>query len=147
MCILASSRKPIVYKNGIHIWIKSVDESNANLMILLSFIILGHPDWKKSDIKIFDICKEDEIQEVKERMKELLESGRLPITLNNISILIQKEEVSAKKIINTNSADAGLTIIGFREESLKHEQTRLFEGYDDLGNILFVNSCNDKIID
>lgn len=147
VCILASSRKPIVYKNGIHIWIKSIDESNANLMILLSFIILGHPDWKKSDIKIFDICKEGEIQEVKERMKELLEGGRLPITLNNISIIVQKEEVSAKKIINTNSADAGLTIIGFREESLKHEQTKLFEGYDDLGNILFVNSCNDKIIE
>ncbi|WP_224490885.1 amino acid permease [Robertkochia flava] len=69
VCILASSRKPVIYKNGIHIWIKTTDAANANLMIILSFILLGHPDWKNSDIRIFDICKQDEIGEVKRQMK------------------------------------------------------------------------------
>lgn len=147
VCILASSRKPIFYKNGIHIWIKTTDEDNANLMILLSFIILGHPDWRKGNIKIFDICKENEIKEVRQRMHDLLEGGRLPITKQNIEILVQKENVSAKTIINKYSADAGLTIMGFREESLKHEESRLFQGYDELGNILFVNSHGKKLIE
>ena len=43
ICILACSEKPMNMRNGIHIWINSLDTENANLMILLSFIILGHP--------------------------------------------------------------------------------------------------------
>ncbi len=147
VCILASSRKPVIFKNGIHIWIKSIDEDNANLMILLSFIILGHPDWHGSNISIFDICREDEIRDVRKRMKELVESGRLPITTQNIRFIIQKEGMKTKSIINENSADAGLTIIGFREESLKRDQEKLLKGYDEPGNILFVNACSKKIIE
>ena len=147
VCILASSRKPIIYKNGIHVWIKSTDAENANLMIILSFILLGHPDWKKSDIKIFDICKQDEIIEVKQRMNELIEKGRLPITSQNIKILVEEEGKSYKSIINTNSATAGLTIVGFHEDSIRNLNTSIFEGYDDLGNVLFVNSLQNKQIE
>jgi hypothetical protein len=43
--------------------------------------------------------------------------------------------------------NVGFTIMGFREESLNHEGTRLFEGYEDLGNILFVNSYSKKMIE
>ena len=147
VCILASSRKPIIYKNGIHVWIKSTDAENANLMIILSFILLGHPDWKKSDIKIFDICKQDEIVEVKKRMNELIEKGRLPITSQNIKILVEEEGKSYKSIINTNSATAGLTIMGFHEDSIRNLNTSIFEGYDDLGDVLFVNSLQNKQIE
>ncbi len=146
VCILASSRRPVHYINGIHVWIKTTDEENANLMILLSFIILGHPDWDSGSIKIFDICSPDEVEEVRQRMKDLVISGRLPITSRNIEIIIQKEDMASKNIINKYSADAGLTIIGFREESLKHDANRVFEGYDDPGDILFVNSHNKKTI-
>lgn len=147
VCILAASRKPIYFKNGIHLWIKSSDSENANLMILLSFIILGHPDWHNGNIRIFDICKPEELDETRNRMNELIQSGRLPITSQNIEMIVQKEEISPKKLINTYSSDAGLTIIGFREEILKHEGDKLFTGYDDLGNLLFVNSCTRKTID
>jgi amino acid transporter len=147
VCILASSRKPIIYKNGIHIWIKTTDTENANLMIILSFILLGHPDWKKSDIKIFEICKQGEIGEVKKQMNELIEKGRLPITSQNIKILEEEKGKSYKSIINSNSADAGLTIIGFHEDSIKHLETSVFEGLDSLGNILFVNSFKSKVIE
>lgn len=147
ICILASDRKPIRYKNGIHVWIKTIDEDNANLMILLSFIILGHPDWKKGNIKIFDICKENEYEAVKEKMNELVTSGRLPITAQNIEILVLKDDLHPKSVINQYSADAGLTIIGFRDASIKHAEEKLFEGYDEIGSILFVNSFNKKIIE
>lgn len=139
-CIMASSRRPIQYKNGIHVWIKTLDEENANLMIILSFIIMGHPDWKKADIKIFMMCKQDDYEVVKQQMNDLLEKGRLPITAQNIKILIHDKETSYKSIINENSAEAGLTIIGFRGEGLKHSGNTLFEGFDKLGNTLFVNA-------
>ena len=147
VCILASSRKPIIFKNGIHIWIKTTDTENANLMIILSFILLGHPDWKNSDIKIFDICKQDEIDEVKKQMNELIEKGRLPITSKNVKILVEEEGKSYKSIINLYSVNAGLTIIGFHEDSIKHLDTSTFDGYDDIGNVLFVNSFKNKLIE
>lgn len=147
VCILASSRKPIIYKNGIHVWIKTIDADNANLMIILSFIILGHPDWKQANIKIFDICKRSELDEVRNQMNELIEKGRLPITSQNVNIMIEEEGVSYKSIINKNSADAGLSIMGFHGENIKHLETNIFEGYDELGNILFVNSFKRKTIE
>lgn len=147
VCILASSPRKIEFKNGIHVWIKTTDEANANLMILLSFIILGFPKWKKGNIKIFNICKEEEVEEVKKNMHDLVISGRLPITVKNIEIIVQKEDISPKHIINTHSSDSGLTIIGFREEMLKHQGELVFKGYGQLGNTLFVNSHNKKEIE
>lgn len=147
VCILASSGRPVRYRNGIHVWIKTIDEKNSNLMILLSFIILGHPDWRKANIKIFDICREEEFEQVQKNMDELVISGRLPITKQNIEIIVQKKDVSPKAIINEYSADAALTLIGFHEESINHIEEKLFEGYPNLGNILFVNSHDKKVIE
>jgi amino acid transporter len=145
--ILASSTKEIEYKKGIHIWIRTIDAENANLLILLSFIILGHPSWRKSNIKIFEVVNPDEIEESKQRMKELIQKGRLPINANNIEMIAFDDSVSIKTLINEKSKDAGFTLIGFREDSLKHLKEELFSGFDDLGNILFVNSHSQKKID
>ncbi len=147
VCILASSSKTILYKNGIHVWIRSMDTDNANLMILLSFIILGHPDWKKAQIQIFDICSPENARETKQKMNELVSTGRLPITSKNIKIIIQEQNVSIKSIISKNSVNAGLTMIGIREEMIKHEKEKLFDGYESLGTTLFVYSNNQKKIE
>lgn len=143
--ILASSPREIKYNNGIHIWISSTDSSNANLMILLGFIISGHPDWKKADIKIFDICKPELEEETKKNMEELVTSGRLPITSSNIEIIPQDPEVHQKDLVNLKSYDAGLVMIGFREESIKREN--MFTGYNQVGTIVFVNAHSEKVIE
>ncbi len=145
--ILASVPEKIDYKKGIHLWIRSIDHENANLLILMSFIILGHPDWKKAGIKIFEIVKPEEVSEARARMKELVLKGRLPISEKNIEIIPAEMDVSPKTQINKHSKDAGLTLIGFREESLKHEKEQLFEGFDELGNILFIHSHSEKDIE
>jgi len=147
ICILASSRKKMEFKNGIHVWIKSIDSENANLMILLSFIIYGHPNWKKGYIKIYDLCKPEEEEETMIRMKELVKLGRLPITEKNIEIIIQDSDIPARSIINTHSQNAGLVIIGIREESIKHEKEKVFEKYDHLGTTLFIHSHSQKVIE
>ncbi len=147
ICLLGTSKQPVVCKNGIHVWIKTTDVVNSNLMILLSFIIKGHPDWKKGRIKIFNVCREGDMNQVKLQMDDLLKSGRLPITSRNIEVIVHDIDVPVKEIINKYSADAGLTLIGFREERLRHQGVNLFKGYDSLGNILFVNSFNQKTIE
>jgi hypothetical protein len=147
ICILASSMRKFKFKKGLHVWIKSTDEENANLMILLSFIISGHPNWKKADIKIFEICKAEQYDSMLENKRKLIEDGRLPITEKNIEIIIEEPAVSAKELICLKSAEAALTLIGFRGESVKHSGDSIFTGYDDLGAVLFVNSHNIKLMD
>jgi amino acid transporter len=146
VCILGSSHKRFNFKNGIHVWIRSFDYQNSNLMILLSYIISGHPDWNKSEIKIFDICKEEELDKTRENLLELVKTGRIPITEKNIQIIKKDENVSSKVLINEHSAEAGLTIIGFRAEHIRHFGTELFSEYDGIGDVLFVNSHRQKEI-
>jgi len=146
VCVLGSSKRKINYKGGIHVWINMHDEENMNLMILLSYIIRDHHDWKRSHIKIFDVCKEEEYESTKENLISLVKTGRLPIAPKNIEVIKQLQNKNIRDIINERSEDAGLTIIGFRGEHLKHDRTGLFEGYDKIGNILFVNARDKKII-
>lgn len=147
VCILAASRRPIIHKNGIHVWIKTLDTDNANLMILTSFIISGHPSWQKGNINIFHVSKPNEVKETREKMNELVSSGRLPISSKNIQIMVEREGLSAKAMINEHSSDAGLTILGFRTETINHSKEEIFTEYDDLGNVLFINSHSQKVIE
>ncbi len=146
VCILASSKRQINFKNGIHVWIRTTDEYNANLMILLSFIISGHPDWRKSDIRIFELCGEEHYDEMLVLKKKLINEGRLPITDKNIEIIIEKEGTVTRDLINEKSKDAGITLIGFRGEMARKDNDQAFMGYDELGTILFVNSSGQKEI-
>ena len=67
--------------------------TNANLMIMLSFIISGHPDWKKSKIKIFEVCKPEQYDEIVANQEEAwLREGRLPITEKNIEIIVEERK-------------------------------------------------------
>lgn len=146
LCILATSDKGFGYKNEIHVWIKKEDYDNANLMILLSYIILGHPDWKHGIIKIFATVPRENLISEQEHLIELTTSGRLPISPKNITVLPIDETTDRLKLINEISCEADLTLIGFHESLAKSKGIALFEGYDKVGNILFVNTLNNKSI-
>ena len=144
--LLASSERGYGLKKQIHLWITSKDYDNANLMILLAYIIVGHKEWESAEIKIFAIFPEDTIKDERKRLMTLVQAGQLPISPTNIKILSNKPEVSNRETIQRTSRDADLTIIGFREESVRQKGQEVFTGYDKLGNILFVNAAEHKII-
>jgi len=146
ICVLGGHNRGFGFRKEIHVWITSGDYANANLMILLAYILLGHPDWDQGVIKIFAISPEDKLEEKRENLLTLTKSGRLPISANNIEIISAQPNQDKKEIINERSRYADLTIIGFLIEALKHDKEGVFEGYDKLGNILFVNSSNEKEI-
>lgn len=146
ICILNSSYKGFGYKREIHIWITSYDYENANLMILLGYIILGHPEWKNGIIKIFAIYNEPELAERREKLIDLIKSGRLPISPGNVELIIADDMKNTKEIIAEKSVDADLTIVGFRHELVKPKGIELFTGYENIGDILFVSSQKEKEI-
>ena len=146
VCVLGSTEKGFGIKRDIHIWMTTKDYVNANLMILLGFIIMGHPDWKRGAIKIFDVCPEEEMDTHREKLIELTREGRLPISPKNIELIPQREDQTPKDLINKHSQNADLTIVGYRAELLKRAGTEVFSGYDNVGNVLFVNALEEKSI-
>lgn len=144
--ILGSSDRNFGFRKQIHIWLTQKDFENASLMILLSYIILGHPDWKHGDIKIFAIYPKEDLVDERNKIMELIQTGRLPISINNIEVIPKEEERDIKSIINEKSSDADLTILGIRTEMIKHEAEEVFKGYDNIGDVLFVNTNTQKQI-
>jgi len=146
ICIFGNCATPIRYRNGIHVWIRTTDEKNTNLMILLGYIIMAHPDWKRSYIKIFHICTQTHCSDAKRELEDLIATGRLPITLANIEIINLSGNKSIGEVVAEHSHNAGLTLIGFREDAIKHGNTEYFTQFDGIGDVLFVNSIQTKQI-
>lgn len=147
VCILRSTIKGFGYKKNIHIWIRANDFENANLMILLSYIMLGHPEWKNGVINIFSTYPPTEKVATELKLKELIQDGRLPISPTNIQLIPQLKEEKIDLIINKKSADADLTIVGYNSEQIEEESEVTFNKYPDLGNILFVSAFKEKTIE
>ena len=141
LLILGSTERGYGLKRSIHVWITSNDYENANLMILLAYIILGHREWKTGLIKIFAIYPEESVEDERERLFSLIEAGQLPISPHNIEVIPRKQDIDPREIIAEKSKDADLTIIGFREEVARHEGAAIFKGYESIGNTLFVNAA------
>jgi len=144
--ILGSSNRNFGVKSNIHIWITKSDIENGSLMILMSYVIIGHVDWKNSKISIYTLFPEDKLDEYRDDVKETIREGRLPISPRNVEIIIQKEDVSMKSMINHKSKDADLTIIGVHSDVVKQKGEDYFLGFDEIGDVLFVNAHRSKKI-
>jgi hypothetical protein len=137
----------INFKGGIHIWISAEDETNINLMIMLSFIILNHPDWKRSNIKVFVVTRDNKHLEFVDTFKGLVSSGRIPIMIKNVEFIHHDKDASYKDLINDYSETAGLVLIGVNDQMIANKGISLFKGYDKVGDVLFVNSNTEIAIE
>lgn len=144
--ILGCSVRGFGIRQSIHVWITGKDYDNANLMILLAYIILGHRDWKEGVIKIFAIFPEEEMESERQRLITLIEAGQLPIAPHNVEFIPQKHDLDQRDIITEKSKDADLTILGIREELVRHGGSAVFQGYENIGNTMFVNAAEQKQI-
>jgi hypothetical protein len=145
--VLMSSGRGYGLKKEIHIWFSELDFENANLMILLAYIILGHSDWKKGHIKIFALVPKEKQVVVWENLRELSEKGRLPIAPQNINLIEGRSVQSHKDLVVKRSKDADLCLVGFKVHDLRSTGSELFKGFEDLGNVLFLNSKEEKLIE
>jgi len=145
VCVLNSSYKGFGYKREVHVWISAHDFRNANLMILLAYIISGHPEWRNAVIKIFATFPESQIVKQRKRLLELIQEGRLPISSTNVVFLPMTDMQTKQQVIMQQSSDADLAIVGFRPEQVKDDPNILIE-YGDMSNILFVNTSHKKDI-
>ena len=146
ICIFAISEHLTRPSGGLHVWIRETDEINTNFMILLGYIILSHPDWRKSHIKIFLTSPKGELGEVKQVLEKRIATGRLPITMSNIEIVPLPEGRTFSEAVGERSPHAGLTLIGFGQEDIDREKDQFFTAFKGIGDILFVNCSEPKDI-
>ncbi|OAV42648.1 amino acid permease [Lewinella sp. 4G2] len=141
--ILSISERGFGLKRSIHIWITRAHYESANLMILLAYVLTGHPDWERAEIKLFAIFEESTMETEEQALYERIESGQLPISRNNIEILCRREDSDFRSVMNRRSHEADLVITGFRTEMIKRNGVQAFDGYEDVGNVLFVNAAEE----
>ncbi|MFT5365397.1 MAG: amino acid transporter [Candidatus Latescibacterota bacterium] len=145
-CVLRATEHHFGYKRRLHVWLTRHDDANANLMILLAYIILGHPDWKHAEISIFVTVPSDQLNEQVAGLNERIASGRLPISARNVRPLQADNDVALAERVAQHSGTADLVIVGFSLDLLEHKGADMFGTYDVPADVLFVNAQEEIVI-
>ncbi len=132
---------------ALHIWLTWNDSDNANLMILLSYILLGHPDWKNAEIRVFAALPEAQVAESKGAFMRLMAQGRLPVSEKNLRFLSVNDLDSFREMVAHLSGDADLTVVGFDLEGLQERREQVFTNHPTLKDVLFVHAPHEIVIE
>jgi amino acid transporter len=125
-------------RNRIHIWLTWHDYKNASLMILLAYILIGHPDWSDAEIEILVAAPEERAAGEEAKIEETLATGRIPVSPRNVKIFPTDSNVDFGKLVADQSASADLVILGFTMPRLTSKGPELMERYPELSDVLFV---------
>ena len=134
-------------RDSIHVWLTWNDKANANTMILLSYILLGHPDWEKAQVQVFAALPETEVEGTRQEFAQLIKEGRLPISEKNIKYFATDTAETFRKLVVETSFEADLTVIGFDMHGLKTRGAEVFTNHDQLHEVLFVRAPRQIKID
>ena len=134
-------------RESIHVWLTWNDKANANTMILLSYILLGHPDWEQAQVQVFAALPETEVEGTRQEFAQLIKEGRLPISEKNIKYIATDTAETFRKLVIETSFDADLTVIGFDMHGLKTRGAEVFTNHDQLREVLFVRAPRQIKID
>ncbi len=134
-------------RRTIHIWLTWHDARNANLMILLAYILLGHEDWHQAEVRIFAAYPRAEVDERRAALSEMITTGRLPISPKNLRVIGTDGHEDFERIVEVRSSGADLVIFGFTRERLHDRGAELFERYESIADVLFVAAREEIAID
>jgi len=127
-------------RRSIHLWLTWHDHRNASLMILLAYILLGHPDWAGAEISIKAAFPHGEVEEQTARLNQMIVEGRLPIAPKNLRIIPTDDRVDFAGLVERGSHGADLVILGFTEGRLREKGAELLLRHPGLQDVLFVSA-------
>ncbi|MEM9492638.1 MAG: hypothetical protein AAGC55_26055, partial [Myxococcota bacterium] len=131
----------------IHIWLTWHDRDNVNLMLLLAYILLGHDDWRRAELRVFAAFPEEHVAQAELEFAESLRQGRLPISESNIEFLSINDGHAFRALVADRSAKADLVLIGATVERLRSKGRDLLEKHPRLENVLIVAAAEEIRID
>ena len=146
--ILRSTGYRFGYRSSIHVWVTEDNLSNAPMMLLLAYIIVGHADWKRAEIRLFVCSDSTDAEQEANKLSALMQEGRLPISMQNVTSVSYNGQASLENEVSLRSNQADLTIVGLTSENIDsdglEQNLRSYEGSND---VLFVHSVEQILID
>ncbi len=146
--ILRSTGYRFGYRSSIHVWVTEDNLSNAPMMLLLAYIIVGHADWKRAEIRLFVCSDSTDAEQEANKLSALMQEGRLPISMQNVTSVSYNGKASLEDEVSLRSNQADLTIVGLTSENIDsdglEQNLRSYEGSND---VLFVHSVEQILID
>lgn len=127
-------------RKHVHVWLTWNDTENANVMILLGYILAGHSDWKDVSIRVYLAYPRDNVRERRAEIKALIAEGRMPVSEVNIHYMPVNDVESFREAVARYSSTADLTILGYDMQGLRERREDLFRKHSRLGDVLFVHS-------
>ena len=146
--VLRSAKYRFGYRSSIHIWVTEDNLSNAPLMLMLAYIIVGHPEWKRAEIRFF-ACLDSEIAEQEtDQLSNLMTVGRLPISRQNVTSVCCATQEELEQEVAALSSKADLVITGLTAGTLRTDQVeRSLRAFDGANDVLFVHSSESIVIE
>ncbi|MCA9689096.1 MAG: hypothetical protein KC636_05760, partial [Myxococcales bacterium] len=135
------------HRAHIHLWLGWRDHGNATLMLLLAYILLGHPSWHNAEISIFAASPRAELEEQRARLLGMVQEGRIPVTGRNIRFLTVEDADAFKRLVLRLSGSADLVIMGFTLERLAERGVDTFTRHAGLKEVLFVYTAERLLIE
>jgi hypothetical protein len=131
----------------VHIWLTWRDHENATLMLLLAYILLGHPAWQDAEISIFAAFPAPELVAQRERLLAMISTGRIPVTARNVRFLSVDDADAFRALVGRLSAQADLVVMGFTLERLRERGAETFTRHGELKDVLFVSAAEHIVIE
>jgi amino acid transporter len=125
-------------RDRIHIWLTWHDYKNASLMILLAYMLVGHPDWRHAEIEILVAAPEERAAGEEAKIDEILATGRIPVSPRNVRVFPTDADVDFGALVAEHSTGADLVILGFTMPRLTSKGTELLTRHPEIKDVLFV---------
>ncbi len=146
--ILRSTKYRFGYRSSIHLWVTEETLANAPLMLLLAYIIVGHPEWRRGELRLFACFDSIDGARETDRLSALMKEGRLPISMQNVTSLLCSSIEALEQEVSHRSAQADLVIAGLTTDDLKSDQlAEVLRHYDGANDVLFVHATEQILIE
>ena len=146
--ILRSTKYRFGYRSSIHVWVTEESLGNAPMMLLLAYIIVGHPEWRRGEIQLFACFDSMDAERETNRLSMLMKEGRLPISAQNVTSVACSSGEALEEEVAHHSSQADLVIVGLVTENLEPDAvTQALQCYEGANDVLFVHSVERIAID
>ena len=146
--VLRSTNYRFGYRSAIHLWVTEDNLSNAPMMLMFAYIIVGHPEWKRADIQLFGCFDPGNAGSEEDRLTRFMKEGRLPISRQNITFVSCDSREALEGEVSQRSAQADLVIAGLTMDDLEPEAAvQALQSFDGANDVLFVHSSERISVD
>ena len=146
--ILRSTKYRFGYRSSIHVWVTEENLGNAPMMLLLAYIIVGHPEWRRAEIQLFACFDSEDAEREADRLSTWMQEGRLPISAQNVTSVSCSSGEALEEEVSHYSSQADLVIAGLVAENLETEAVaQALRRYEGVNDVLFVHAIERVSID